>query len=96
MRGAFLLLGATLRLHQGRSATGSFENAFLVATVAGVVGVVNLVVGLAVHLRSSPGAPRRRPAHRAVILMIWGRGIYRLMRDRAFGAVATTAPSPRS
>ena len=38
--GAFLLLGATLRLHQGRSATGSFENTFLVATVAGVVGGV--------------------------------------------------------
>ncbi len=75
--GAFLLLGATLRLHQGRSATGSFENAFLVATVAGVVGAVDLVVGLAVHVRISPVIFVAGPLG-ALLLMIWGRGTYRM------------------
>ena len=82
--GAFLLLGATLRLHQGRSATGSFENTFLVATVAGVVGSVVLAVGLAVEIRISPVIFVAGPFG-AVLAMIWGRGIYRMTRDRAFG-----------
>ncbi len=85
--GAFLLLGATVRLHQGRSATGSFENAFLVATVAGIVGVINLAVGLAVHVRISPVIFVAGPLT-ALLVMIWGRGTYRLVRDRAFGGGA--------
>ena len=82
--GAYLLLGATLRLHQGRSATGSFENTFLVATVAGVVGVAMLAVGLTVHIRISPVLFVAGPLG-AVLAMIWGRGIYRMTRDHAFG-----------
>ena len=59
--GAFLLLGATLRLHQGRSATGSFENTFLVATVAGCGRRRRCWSSDSrVHIRISPGPPRRR------------------------------------
>ena len=82
--GAYLLFGATLRLHQGRSATGSFENAFLVATVAGLVGALDLVVGLGAQVRISPVLFVAGPLG-ALLLMIWGRGTYRIVRDRAFG-----------
>ncbi len=96
--GAFLLLGATVRLHQGRSATGSFENAFLVATVAGVVGAVDRSGRRGSDRLEHRGSARcfSSPLRSAALmLMIWGRGTYRVLRDHAFGQRYRTAPSPR-
>ena len=91
--GTYLLIGATLRLHQGRSATGSFENALIVATVAGMVGAANLIANLAVHVRINGVLLVAGPIG-ALMMMIWARGTYRIMRDHAFGHNAHHGTEP--
>jgi hypothetical protein len=81
--GAFLLLGSTFRLHQGRSATGSFENAFWLPR-SPAWWVANLFAGLVLYVRLGPVLLVAAPLG-ALMMMIWGRGTYRVLRDRAFG-----------
>jgi FlaA1/EpsC-like NDP-sugar epimerase len=82
--GLFLLFGATVRLHQGRAAAGSFEDALLVASVAAMVGGLNLVAYLVVR-GANNGVLLVTGPLTAIIVMIWGRGTYRVMREQRFG-----------
>lgn len=82
--GLFLILGATVRLHQGRAALGSFEDALLVATVAVMVAGLNLVAYLIVRGPSNGVLLVTGPLT-AIIVMTWGRGTYRVMREQRVG-----------
>lgn len=81
----FLLLAALFKMHQGRAAVGSFEEAMIIAPLAVVAG--GLVAGSDLidrPLRATVvfGAPWM-----ALMLMLWGRGVYRVLRDRALEPV---------
>ncbi|MGI8769664.1 MAG: polysaccharide biosynthesis protein, partial [Propionibacteriaceae bacterium] len=82
--GLFLVLGAAVRLHQGRAAVGSFEDALLVTTVAGAAGALDLVAYLVVRGPQNGVLLVTGPIT-AIILMIWGRGAHRAMREQRFG-----------
>ena len=86
-------LAWTLKLHHGRSALGSFEELFGLASVVMVVG---LVVGLANALSPQLYVPRTSTiigACIALILCAWPRGLWRAIvtqaRPNRFGVVST-------
>ena len=79
----FLGLSSPFKLHQGRAAVGSFEEAEILVPLAAVAGGTVAFVALVGHwFRGSivVAAPWM-----ALILMLWARGGYRLLRERANG-----------
>ncbi|GGF43723.1 dTDP-glucose 4,6-dehydratase [Marmoricola endophyticus] len=77
----FLLAGATLRLHQGRTSIGSFEDVVLVTTTAAFTGIACLIVVL-IARPSGNGVLLLAGPLLALTFMLWGRGIRRIMRDQ--------------
>ena len=77
----YLLVGWTVRLHQGRAALGSFEDALLVVAVTevvfGVEVIGNLVLGPFINGLICVTAPVL-----AFAAMISARGFYRVLKDR--------------
>jgi FlaA1/EpsC-like NDP-sugar epimerase len=87
-----LLVGWTMRLHQGRAQLGTFEEALLVVTVAGVVGTVLVVESVFVPLVSWSLVVTGPLL--AFALMIWARGLYRVLHDQGTGPRAGRTLTP--
>ena len=77
-----LLLGLTVRLHQGRAALGSFEDILLLTMVVAVVAASALVTNLALGPRFRSLEMLAAPML-AFLMMLWVRGTYRILRERA-------------
>lgn len=78
---AYLLIGAVVKLHQGRAALGSFEDAVLLGSVAAPIAGLAIVAEVAFdffRLFVGLAAPLL-----AILLMLWGRALYRLLREQA-------------
>lgn len=78
----YIAVGAALRLHQGRAVVGSFDEAFLVGVVAGAVGLATLAGDLAIGSFYRPATAVMGPIV-ALMFMICGRAVYRLLRERS-------------
>ena len=76
-----MVLGLSVRLHQGRAALGSFEDILLLTMVVAAVAAPALVTNLAVGPRFRSLEMLAAPML-AFLLMLWLRGAYRVMRDR--------------
>ena len=79
-----LVVGSSIRLHQGRASVGSFDEALLLVTVAGVVSGVELVANVVAGPFISGLVVVTAPVL-AFALMIWGRGLYRVLKEQAHG-----------
>lgn len=79
-----LVVGSSIRLHQGRASVGSFDEALLLVTVAGVVSGAELVVNVVAGPFMSGLVVVTAPVL-AFALMIWGRGLYRVLKEQARG-----------
>lgn len=79
----YMALGALIRLHHGRSATGSAEELLSLSGVAALVGVVTTTVNFfgdrLVPATVPPGATLL-----AMVVMVWYRATYRAWRERDF------------
>ena len=75
----FLLVATPFRLHQGRSPVGSFEEALQIAPLAATVGVLIAVINMWGH-SFAPAIAFAAP-WMALMLMLWVRGVYRMVRD---------------
>ena len=80
--GFFVILGASIRLHEGRAQLGSFEDVILVGTVAGIVGLAFLIADLTLGPWYRTITAVCAPIV-ATVLMFWGRGLYRVFRERS-------------
>ena len=88
------LLAWATRLHQGRSALGSFEEIFTLVSVVSIAGtivtVANAVAPHAYLARTTPAAA----SCLALILCAWPRGLWRILVHQAkpnrFGVVSTS------
>lgn len=87
------LFAWAVRLHQGRSSTGSFEEVFVLASIMFTVGVS---ITLANALLPLPLIPRAAPlvaACFALISVAWPRALWRLVvieaRPNRFGVITT-------
>jgi len=90
-----VLLAWTVRLHQGRTALGSFEEIFLLASVLIAAGVVATVVNVMVDM---PFVPRSVPVIASFIALVfcaWPRALWRVLMNQARphgrGTVSTPA-----
>jgi FlaA1/EpsC-like NDP-sugar epimerase len=80
----FLLVGWSMRLHQGRAQLGTFEDAVLVVTVTGIVSAVEIVGYVLVGRgHSVNGSLAVTGPLLAFALMIWARGLFRVLHDRS-------------
>lgn len=89
-----LVIGFAVRLHQGRSAIGSFDEIFLLATVMFFVGSI---VTVANALAPTPPIPRTAPiiaATLALIIAAWFRGIWRVFVGQNAPARSSAASIP--
>ena len=78
---AFLALAAPLRLHEGRSPIGSFDDAVLTALIGTVVSAVALVISfyaLTIRISVAVTGPLC-----VFVLLLGGRVVYRVFRDWA-------------
>jgi FlaA1/EpsC-like NDP-sugar epimerase len=79
---AHVAIGALFQMHQGRAAIGSFEDAFMVTSVAIAVGIVSIVVDFSTgpYYRTAvaAGAPML-----ATLTMLWGRILARFVREQS-------------
>lgn len=89
----FFVVGLTVRLHQGRAAMGSFEEAVMVATVAAVVGVAEISVNLILGVRLNGAVAVMAPLA-ALVLMIWARGVYRMIIEQGLGMSTNGRTTP--
>jgi FlaA1/EpsC-like NDP-sugar epimerase len=88
-----VILAWRLRLHQGRSITGSFDEIFLLASVLAFAGFAAAAVNIG---SSSPFMARTTPVMAtclALLLSAWPRGLWRVLihdvRPNADGTVST-------
>lgn len=89
-----LLLAAVTRLHLGRAKLGSFEEAFLVASVVAGAGLIAFGVNAAVDPIFLPRTTPVVAACFATLLCLWPRGLYRVFvqeaRPRREGEIGTS------
>ena len=81
---AHLLVGWTMRLHQGRAQLGTFDDALLVVTVVGIV-TAGEVVGNVIFRDLLRGSLVVTGPILAFALMIWARGLFRVIHDQGRG-----------
>ncbi|MCW2782052.1 MAG: pglF [Marmoricola sp.] len=90
---ALLVIGWTLKVHQGRAKLGSFDEVVLLVAVVALVGlgenVVNIVLGVRIN-----GAVAAMAPFAALTLMIWARGAYRVWSDQAPSSSRSTNKIP--
>ncbi len=79
-----LLVGWTMRLHQGRAQLGTFEDALLVVTVTGIVTGAE-VIGNVIFRDVLSGSLIVTGPILAFALMIWARGLFRVVHDQRHG-----------
>ncbi|HEU4514124.1 MAG TPA: polysaccharide biosynthesis protein, partial [Nocardioidaceae bacterium] len=77
-----VLLGAVLRLHQGRAALGTFEEMLLLGVVTATVGTTVVLVNIAGGMILPRGVPVAA-TFIALVLMAWGRAAYRMLKQRS-------------
>lgn len=87
----FLLLASPFRVHQGRSPVGSFEEALLIAPIAAIVGVLVAAIDMWAH--SFRAIVAFAAPWMALMLLLWVRGVYRVVRDNVLLA---STPGGRS
>ncbi len=91
---AFLALAAPLRLHEGRSPVGSFDDALLVSLLGGAISLVALAVSAyTTDIRISVAVTG---AMCAFLGLLGGRAVYRLARDFALSREPHAAPADRT
>lgn len=76
-----LLTAFTFRLHQGRTALGSFEELFLLASVLVFAGAVTTAVNA---ILDQPLVPRTTPisaAFIAIVFCAWPRAVWRILKS---------------
>jgi FlaA1/EpsC-like NDP-sugar epimerase len=78
-----LLLAAASRLHVGRAKLGSFEEAFLVASVVAGAGLIAFGINAAVDPFFLPRTTPLVAACFATLLCLWPRGLYRILVQEA-------------
>jgi FlaA1/EpsC-like NDP-sugar epimerase len=78
-----LVLAAVTRLHLGRAKLGSFEEAFLVASVVAGAGLIAFGVNAAVDPFFLPRTTPLVAACFATLLCFWPRGLYRILVQEA-------------
>ncbi len=88
---AHLVLATLLRLHQGRTATASVEELFLLGTVVALAGFVATVVNLVWDTVGVPNSATVIAALLTYCLTAWTRGLWRLL-TRGRRPVGSTAP----
>jgi FlaA1/EpsC-like NDP-sugar epimerase len=88
-----LLVGWTMRLHQGRAQLGTFDDALLVVTVVGIVSALE-VIGNVVFRHALNGSLVVTGPILAFALMIWARGLFRVIHEQGVGgrSVRTRIP----
>ncbi len=93
--GCHVLLGWAFRLHLGRSALGSFEEMFLLASVLIASGVVAALVNALVDPSFLPRTAPVAASFIALVFCAWPRALWRIVvlrsGPRGFGSVATPA-----
>jgi FlaA1/EpsC-like NDP-sugar epimerase len=78
---SFLLLAAPLRLHEGRSPIGSFDDAVMTTLLGGLIAAVALVVSYyTLDIRLSVGVTGPLSVF---VMLLGGRAVYRVFRDWA-------------
>lgn len=82
---AHVLVGWTMRLHQGRAQLGTFDDALLVVTVVGIVSAAE-VVGNVIFRNVLNGSLVVTGPILAFALMIWARGLFRVVHDQRSGS----------
>src|SRR5690625_192012 len=87
-------LGSVVRLHQGRSMTGSFEEMLVLGGVTGTVGVVVTVVNVALPLSMVPRSVPIAATFGCIVLTLWVRAIYRRMLERQAATVDLERATP--
>ena len=88
-----VLVGFSIRLHQGRAGVGSFDEALLLVTVAGIVFGIELVA----HAVAGPFINELVVVTAPVLafaLMIWGRGLYRVAKEQGRGMAFSQERTP--
>jgi len=87
-----ILLAWLLRLHQGRSRLGGFEEIFVLATIVACVGVI---IGALNLMAPQTNVPRTAPVIATVfafVLAAWPRGLWRVLvtdaKPNRFGVVS--------
>jgi FlaA1/EpsC-like NDP-sugar epimerase len=88
-----LLVGWTMRLHQGRAQLGTFDDALLVVTVAGIVTAAEVIGNIVFRDVLNASLVVTGPIL-AFALMIWARGLFRVVDDRRRGSRSDCARIP--
>jgi FlaA1/EpsC-like NDP-sugar epimerase len=88
-----VLLAWALRLHQGRSKLGSFEELFVLASIVLAAGVIATAINV---MAPDPLVPRTVPVVAtcfAIVLAAWPRGLWRILvsnpKPNRYGIVST-------
>lgn len=89
----YLVVGWTMRLHQGRAQLGTFDDALLVVTVTGIVSAVE-VIGNVIFRDVLNGSLIVTGPILAFTLMIWARGLFRVVHDQHSGSRSGRAQIP--
>ncbi len=79
-----LVVGLSMRLHQGRAQLGTFDDALLVVTVAGIVAAVEVVANILYRQLLNGSLVVTGPIL-AFALMIWARGLFRVVHEQGGG-----------
>jgi FlaA1/EpsC-like NDP-sugar epimerase len=90
---ALLVVGSTVKVHQGRAKLGSFDEVVLLVAVVAMVGVAENVANIVLGDRINGSVAAMAP-FAALILMIWARGAYRVWSDQPYRSPRSTNKIP--